>query len=149
MKTPGMREFVGRALASPAGRLAGQFARFGVVGVAGLVVDTAVLYGLIHGVAAGPYSARVASFLAAATATWALNRTYTFKGDHPGPWWRQWLAFLGANSFGAVVNYTTYAALITWSALVADIPALGVAAGSIAGMFLNFAASKKLVFREA
>ncbi|HYD32889.1 MAG TPA: GtrA family protein [Azospirillaceae bacterium] len=133
-------------LASP---LVRQFLKFGLAGIAGLSVDTVALYALLYGVGTDFYSGRAVSFLMAVTTTWALNRAFTFKGDHPGPMWRQWLAFLGANSFGAVVNYATYAALVTWSLLAAAYPIIAVAAGSIAGMFFNFAASKKLVFRGA
>ncbi len=92
------------ALDSPLGRLAVQFGKFGVVGVIGLVVDTAVLYaGLALGLEF--FAARVPSFFAAATATWALNRAFTFKGATTGPLHRQWAKFIAANAFGGVVNY--------------------------------------------
>ena len=131
------------------GRRAVQFGKFGLVGVVGLVVDIAVLYAAMSGAGLGPYSGRVVSFLAAATTTWALNRRFTFRGEHDGTLLRQWAAFIAANSVGGAINYFTYAALIAGSALVAAHPFLGVAAGSVAGMFFNFAASKKLVFRRS
>ena len=83
----------------------------------------------------------------AATTTWALNRCFTFRGQHDGTLLRQWAKFIAANAFGGLINYGTYAVLVAATALVAAHPFLGVAAGSIAGMFFNFAASKKLVFR--
>ena len=139
---------VKRLASTRLGRLAVQFGKFGMVGVVGLVVDIAVLYLAMAGAGLGPYSARVVSFLAAATVTWALNRAFTFRGEHDGGLLGQWAKFIAANSVGGAVNYLTYAALIAGTATVAGHPFLGVAAGSVAGMFFNFAASKKLVFRS-
>lgn len=136
--------------------LAVQFGKFGLVGIAGLAVDTAVLYGLLYGaglerVAEGGFLlARVPSFLAAATATWALNRIFTFRhADHGRSLIRQWAAFVAANSVGGVVNYGAYAGCIAVGEPFLTHPVLAVAVGSLAGMFFNFAASKKLVFKGA
>ncbi|WP_051341491.1 GtrA family protein [Azospirillum halopraeferens] len=138
-----------------AGRLARQFGAFGVVGVIGLAVDVAVLYAVLHGLAlhaygdAGFLAARVPSFFAAATATWALNRAFTFRTARRDPLHRQWAKFIAANSVGGVVNYAAYAGCIAYGALFTAHPALAVAVGSLAGMLFNFTASKLLVFREA
>ncbi|MBI1209548.1 MAG: GtrA family protein [Azospirillum sp.] len=136
-----------RVTATRLGRLGVQFCKFGLVGVVGLGVDTAVLYAAL-GLGLDPYSGRLVSFLAAATTTWVLNRTFTFQGHHQGRKREQWARFLGANAFGALVNYGVYAVLVATSATVAAEPFLGVAAGSLAGMGFNFAASKKLVFER-
>ncbi len=130
-------------------KLIRQFGMFGLVGIAGLLVDMAALRLLLNGIGLDFYSARVLSFLAAATTTWALNRRFTFREANHAPLLRQWAAFVAANSLGGVVNYTVYAALVSTLALCARWPEIGVAAGSVAGMFLNFAASKRLIFRGA
>ncbi|MEI6984889.1 MAG: GtrA family protein [Rhodospirillaceae bacterium] len=138
---------VKRLAATRLGRLGLQFGKFGMVGVVGFVVDVAVLYLMLAVTAFGPYGSRVVSFLVAATTTWALNRCFTFRGAHDGTALRQWARFIVANAFGGVINYTTFVLLVAGTVIVAAHPFLGVAAGSIAGMFFNFAASKKLVFR--
>ncbi len=130
-------------------RLGVQFGKFGLVGVVGLGVDVAVLYLLLATTDLGRYGARILSFLAAATTTWALNRSFTFRGAHDGSVLRQWGKFLAANSVGGLINFGTYAMLVAECPLVEAHPALGVAAGSLAGMFFNFAASKTLVFRPS
>ncbi|MGQ9366831.1 GtrA family protein [Azospirillum sp. ST 5-10] len=136
-------------------RLARQVGAFGAVGVAGLLVDVAALYALLHGLGleamgqAGFLAARVPSFFAAATATWALNRAFTFRNARPEPLWRQWAKFIAANSVGGVLNYMAYAGCIAYGAPFIAHPELAVAAGSLAGMVFNFTASKFLVFREA
>ena len=135
-----------RRLASEARvALAVQFAMFAGVGVAGLLVDIAVVYALRARL--GLYGAGVASYCVAATVTWALNRAWTFRGRGSGPMHRQWALFLAANLIGFVLNRGTYAALIAFVPLCAAVPAIPVAAGAIAGMGSNFALSRRLVFR--
>lgn len=125
-----------------------EFLRFGVVGTIGFVADTAVLYGALA-LGAGLYLGRAVSYVAAATVTWALNRAWTFRGRGGGAVHRQWALFVAVNLVGFVLNYGTYAALVAFVPVVAAHPVLGVAAGSLAGMFANFALSRALVFRKA
>lgn len=126
--------------------LALEFFRFGVVGTIGFVVDTAVLYaGLAVG--AGLYLGRAISYVVAATTTWALNRAWTFRGRGGGPVHRQWALFVVVNLGGFVLNYGTYALLVTFVPAAAAHPVIGVAAGAVAGMFANFFLSRQFVFR--
>jgi putative flippase GtrA len=127
-------------------RLAGEFLRFGVVGVAGFAVDATVLTcALAAGL--GPWIGRALSYLAAASTTFALNRAWTFRGAAPAmrPV-RQWALFLLVNLVGFVSNYGTYAALISTVPLVARNPVIGVAAGSLAGLTGNFLLARRFVF---
>jgi putative flippase GtrA len=123
-----------------------EFLRFGVVGSIGFVVDTATLYGALA-LGLGLYLGRALSYLVAATTTWALNRLWTFRGRGGGPVHREWAMFVLVNLGGFVLNYGTYAALVTLVPVVAAHPVLGVAAGSLAGMCANFVLSRRLVFR--
>jgi len=125
-----------------------QFLRFGVVGTLGFLMDAAVLLGMLA-LGAGPYGGRVASYLAAASLTFAVNRAWTFRTAARAPVARQWGVFVALNLLGFIANYGTYAALIAASPLVATYPVLGVAAGSLAGMFINFTVSRRFVFRPA
>jgi putative flippase GtrA len=125
--------------------LAAQFARFGIVGATGFVVDTATVYGLRP--ALGLYGAGVAGYVTAATSNWALNRIWTFRGRGSGPAHRQWAWFMLANSGGFVLNRGTYAILVTVLPIAADQPVIAIFAGVLAGLFLNFTLSRKLVFR--
>ena len=122
-----------------------QFLRFGTVGVAGFVVDTATVYATRG--ALGLYGAGTVAYLTAATATWLFNRLWTFRGSGSGPAHRQWMAFLAANLLGFELNRGTYFTLVTISATCAAEPVLAVAAGAIAGMFINFHLSRSVVFR--
>jgi putative flippase GtrA len=135
-----------RRLATPTrARTLAQFVQFGIVGGIGFVFDTAVVYALRRSL--GLYVAGVAAYLVAATVTWALNRAYTFRGASRAPAHVQWAKFLLANLFGFVLNRGTYAVLVTAVPLCAEQPVLAVAAGCLAGMFVNFSLTRRMVFR--
>ena len=123
--------------------------RFGIVGGIGFLVDAGLLH-LMLKLGLGYYGGRLISFLAAATATWILNRSFTFRRDsaaaaHPAG---EWLAYLGLMVIGGLVNYGTYALAVTLLEPVEQHPVIGVALGSIAGMAINFWTSKTLVFER-
>ena len=124
-----------------------QFVAFSAVGVIGFLVDAATLHVVISQLGAGLYGGRVISYLVAASSTWALNRSYTFSAQRSANWAGEWGRFLGANAMGGLVNYATYAVLVTIYSSIAAQPVIGVAAGSAAGLLVNFTASRYLVFR--
>ena len=127
--------------------LLSQFFRFGTVGIVGLFIDTAIVYGLRGSM--GLYGAGLVSYVVAASCNWLLNRLWTFKGHGTGKGsaHRQWAMFMITNLLGFILNRGTYAALVTFVAIAADQPVIATAAGSVAGMFVNFTLSRRVVFR--
>lgn len=120
---------------------------FGIVGIVGFVVDTAVLYLLIEFL--GPFYARIISFLSAVFFTWLLNRHFTFQNRNSGlSIRREFLAYLLLMLGGGSVNYAVYAFLIVAYPYAFHHPILGVAAGSLAGMIVNLVSSRFLLFRH-
>ena len=123
-----------------------KFLLFSIAGTIGFVVDVGVLYLLKE--VLGPYLGRLVSFVAAVATTFAFNRWITFAAQYAGgrllvAFRNYFMAMLG----GGFVNYATYAALIATQPLVAATPVIGVAAGSIAGLAVNFMLANNLVFR--
>ena len=137
-----------RVAVSPAGKLL----RFAMIGALGFFVDAGVLWLATGYLSADLYSGRVASYLAAATFTWALNRHFTFLHASRRRAFFQWLRFLGVNLGGGVVNYSTYALLITFTPLKEMPlwlgPTIAVGVGSLAGLVVNFTASSRFVFSK-
>lgn len=125
-----------------------QFLRFCVVGTVGFVIDAGILQLLVSGVDANPYLARIFSFLVAASATWWMNRRYTFEVEHRATH-AEWMRYVAFMVLGALVNYGAFAITITVWELARAQPWLGVAAGSVAGLGINFLTSRRLVFRNA
>lgn len=121
---------------------------FAVAGVLGFVVDTAVLYSAML-LGLNFYLGRVVSFLAAATFTWWFNRRHSFAGAASGkPLWLEWLQYLGAMLLGGAVNYGVSAWVYATLPVSTTAPLLGVAAGSLAGLVVNFVSAKFLIFRR-
>jgi putative flippase GtrA len=114
------------------------FLGFAIIGVVGFGVDAAVVAIAVHVLGFSPYQARLCSYLFAVATTWWLNRRYTFRSTAPP--FREFLAFLLANAFGA--------SIIAWRGSAGWLPIFAVAVGSLAGLSINFLFSSKVVFRE-
>lgn len=120
---------------------------FCLAGAAGFLVDVGVLYAVAPLV--GWWAGRVLSFLAAASATWQMNRRLAFADARAESrsGWRQYLRYLASMLGGAAVNYAVYAA--TLHAVSAGYAAaLGVALGSVAGLAVNFLSARFLIFAK-
>lgn len=127
--------------------IARQFCRFAVIGCVGFCVDAAVLTAVVAALGVNLYVGRVVSFLTAATATWALNRRFTFRHAASASQAAEWLRFVLSNAIGGGVNFGVYSWLVADYAVAHEHPILGVACGSIAGMLVNFSMTKMFVFR--
>ncbi len=124
-----------------------EFFFFGISGIIGFLIDTAVLY-LLRGYW-GPFIARGFSFFTAVLVTWVFNRGITFKKKRSGMSLKnEFLSYLVLMLGGGVVNYGLYSWLITAYKIVLDNPIIGIAAGSIAGMIINLATSRFILFRK-
>jgi len=120
-----------------------QVLRFGGVGVLGFLVNAGLVEALARDLGPGP--AQLLAFPVAATATWWLNRRFTFRASGK-VWHREWLLYLAANGLGWLANNGTYFLAIALHPPAHRHPALAVAAGSLAGMTFNFLLSRRLVF---
>lgn len=138
------------------------FLCFCLVGVAGLLVDLSVLYAAAP--VLGWYLARILSFIAAATATWWLNRNYTFTVkpkpkskpkfkinlppiEYKNSILHEYFSYLASMTLGGSVNYATYIAAIYLISLPLA-PVIGVALGSCTGLVFNFFMAKHFIFRH-
>lgn len=124
-----------------------QFIRFALVGGVGFLVDSCVLYLYLWAIG-GLYSGRIAAWFVAVTVNWALNRRFTFKlhGRHRQTLLNQWGRFVLVNSGGGLINFAVYAVLVSQVSLCEAHPILGQAAGTAAGLVLNFTGARRLVF---
>ncbi len=129
-------------------RVMRQFIMFCVGGVIGFIVDAGVLQLLVVGLAWDRFSGRLISFLMAATATWVFNRRYTFRGPRRHSLIGEWTRYIMAMSGGFACNFAAYSTLVLWFNIDRQWLILAVAAGSIAGLGVNFAASRYWVYRK-
>jgi putative flippase GtrA len=122
-----------------------EFVCFGIVGAAGFIANVVTVY-IAQGLL-GLYGAGLAAYVIAATVTWTLNRSWTFRSRGAMPIRQQWVLFLAANSLGFALYYVTYATLVAISAICRAFPIIAVFCGMLSGMFCNFTLSRKYVFR--
>ena len=126
-----------------------QFLRFCIVGTVGFLVDAAGLYVIVSWFSVGPFVGRIISYVIAATVTWTLNRSYTFKiAGRGAQLHHEWIIYVLTNGVGAIVNYFVYVLFVLYFDLSDAQLVIGVAAGSIAGLAFNFTANKWFVFRH-
>ena len=120
---------------------------FSVAGFVGFLVDSGTLWLVMRWFDVGPYAGRAISFMVAASATWQLNRVLTYRDRRqPAQLATQWIRYLAASGLGAIVNYLTFCGFIFALPIAAAYPVIGVAAGSVAGMFFNYGIYNKIVF---
>jgi len=124
-----------------------QFLKFGVIGVIGFAVDYGFFHVGLDVLGFGRYWSALFSFPFAVTITWLGNRQFTFRGQHKGRASAQWVKFFMTCAVGLVLNRGTYSLMITAFPLVYRYPVLGLLGGTAAGMFFNFFAARRLVFR--
>lgn len=119
---------------------------FGLSGIVGFVIDSFVLYLLKDSL--GLYVGRLVSFMTAVFSTWLFNRTITFSEQDSGySKAKEFGLYLALMAIGGGINIGVYSFLIASCSIVAYYPVSGVAAGSLAGMFINLLTSRFLLFR--
>jgi putative flippase GtrA len=122
--------------------------RFAFVGGIGFLVDSGVLYVAIYALQIGPYWGRVLSYLLGATSTWYFNRAITCQDARGGHKGKEWLIFVSCSLVAFGVNYLVYTSFLWLAGRNLWTPLVGVGLGSIAGLAVNYPASRYLVFRE-
>ena len=121
---------------------------FCVGGVIGFLIDAGIVQFLVSAFDWNPYGARLVSFAAAATGTWLFNRHFTFHAIRRYGRVGEWARYMLAMSAGFVVNYAVYSILVFHIPLLQQLPFIGVAAGSVAGLSVNFLSSKFWIYRH-
>lgn len=124
------------------------FMVFSLVGTLGFALDTCILYILLD--VTGAYVGRAISFSCSVFFTWQLNRRFTFNNRTSNKGSVAELAqYFSLMLLGGIANLGVYALLTSEFLTVAQLPALGVAAGSLAGLFINFLSSRYLLFSRS
>ena len=124
-----------------------RFLKFSGIGIVAFSIDVVAFQATLSLLGMSPYVARVVSFVVATSAAWWLNRTFTFHDAHNGRPDLQWARFFAANLVGGTVNYAVFVVMIATLAIAAAHPVLALAAGSVSGVFFNFTAYRRYVFR--
>jgi putative flippase GtrA len=125
-----------------------QLMHFAFAGTIGYIVDACMLLLVLPWT--GPYIGRVVSFACAVFTTWVINRSLIFRHQNSNKPTRQEFSLYFLTTLGgAAVNFTGYFLIVYYIGPSANTLPLAVAAGSLAGMMVNFWLSKRFVFTSA
>lgn len=124
-----------------------RVAKYAVVGGLGFAVDGGVLSLLTHAFGMDPFIARLISFALALTATWLLNRGWTFadRAERPPA---QAARYVAVQVTGGLANYLCYAGLLLAIPALQQLPIIALAFGSAVGLVVNYAGALLFVFPE-
>ena len=111
--------------------LAGQFLRFGLVGLLGFAVDTGLTVALERFASLPPFAARPPAIAAAMLATWWLNRGFSFRVAAP------------LSSLGRYALVVAVAALLNYLLFLAGV---GHGMGTVAAIVVATAVSMVFSF---
>ena len=136
----------GRVIVSPAASWHGEAWRFGAIGIVGFLIDAGVLTWFVRVHQWGLYEARALSFGLAVSATWYLNRRFTFASRAGADRSREYARYFATQSVGALINLGTYIAIVAALPGVADWPVIPLAVGSGVAMLFNFLAARHFAF---
>lgn len=120
---------------------------FTLIGAVGFSLDAGLLV-LGHEIVNLDWPiARLISFSAAATITWYLNRTLTFKNRVGPPRLDEWRRYLAINGVGAVLNLGIFLILIHFVPMFHDHPVAALALAAAIALTFNFLGSRSIAFK--
>jgi putative flippase GtrA len=125
-----------------------QFLRFCVAGGMGTLTHLVIFFlgADVAGLHEIPVS--IGCFLIAATQNYLVNYHWSFREVTSGERvsLKKWALYIGSSLVGLAVNLTVMEMALTF--FVLPYKTIAQAVGTIAGMMINFAASKFIVFRR-
>lgn len=127
-----------------------QFFLFAVSGSLAFLIDAGIVQALVSLFDANAYLARLVSVACGMTFTWLFNRNLTFAGHRPPGQGllQEYLRYVLTQSGGLVVNYSVYSLMLWLFVWMHEWPVFAVAAGSLAGLSVNFLSAKRWVFER-
>ena len=127
--------------------LVAQFVKFCLVGLSGILLDTAVLVACVEWGRLDPRFAAVFAFLAAVTWNYALNRAWTFRLARSRRIARSYVSFVVICGVGFGVRVGVMHVLMVYAGMGARPWYIGASiAGILAATLTNFLGSKYVAF---
>lgn len=126
-----------------------QFSKFAMVGSIGFFVDALSLVWLLE-INWSLFPARMASFACAVSATWYLNRIWTFKQYRvdTSKVVQQYGSYLTVQAIGAGINIGSFFLVIYWFPMARAEPLFALAVGSLVAMGFNYVLAKNVVYTK-
>ncbi len=128
-----------------------RFARFGIVGATGFLVDFGILNLLLFVAGFAPWLANTCSFSIAVSHTFTWNRIWTFPESRRRPIVHQLVQFFVVNLVGLGINQAVFLGsnAVLWQKVAIDATAWNLAKATASGvaLFWNFGANRVWTWR--
>ena len=124
-----------------------RWIRFGIVGGLGFLTEALILHWLVSGLSLSPFIARAVSFPTAVSVTWWLHRRFTFGNARVRAAADRYIVYFMGQVLGAITNLALYAGAICTMPVLAGVPIVPLAIGSVAGLLVNYNWANRFVFR--
>lgn len=134
---------IGLARLAPAVR--GDLGRYLLTGGLGFCIDGGILQ-LLTGLGWTPLGARAIGFPLAVTATWWLNRVWSFRSGRRASAGRQYVSYLLVQAVGLAINFSVFALLVATSDWLHAVPLVPLAIGAGLAMIATYLLSRYMVF---
>lgn len=121
-------------------------AKFAAVGGLGFLTDITVLHLCLRGLHLSPFAGRAVSLTCAMQVTFLVNGMLVFRCLSLDSCRRQWLAYMGTNGFGNLINYGVFAALVASRLPEVSRNGWALVIGSVIAYAFNFACVRLMVF---
>jgi len=125
-----------------------SFAKFGLVGASGFLVDLGVFTLLNYLLSVPVEVTRGVAYWVAATWNWFFNRAFTFSEAEKVAHGAQWSKYLLMCLVSFFPNWGTFTALTRSSEFFAQYNQLALVAGVGAGMVFNFVGARFVIFKQ-
>jgi putative flippase GtrA len=120
--------------------------KFAAVGGLGFLTDISVLHLCLRSLHLTPFEGRAISLACAMQVTFMINGLLVFRCLTTATCGRQWLAYMGSNGVGNLINYVVFAGLVAsrlpavsrngWALVISSVIAYGI----------NFLCARFMVF---
>ena len=127
-------------------REAAVAAKFAAVGGIGFLTDITVLHLCLRGLQLSPFAGRAISLTCAMQVTFLVNGLFVFRCVSLARCGRQWLAYMGTNGLGNVLNYLVFAALVASELPQVSRNGWALVIGSLVAYAFNFLCVRFMVF---
>jgi putative flippase GtrA len=120
--------------------------KFAAVGGLGFLTDISVLHLCLRVVGLTPFEGRAVSLACAMQATFLVNGLVVFRGLNWRNGGRQWLAYMGGNGLGNLINYTVFAGLVASRLPELSRNGWALVISSVIAYAFNFLCARFMVF---
>lgn len=136
-----------RSATRPLGALLREFRTFAGIGAIGFSIDVLVFLFMTHILCWTTAGARILSASLSITATWALNRTFTFAQRKSERKSLEYIRYVATQALGLGINVGVFVLFLWAVPMSRELPIVALLAGATTALAFNFVSARSFAFR--